>query len=322
MSSSTSSSDPGPIRLLLRTLPFAAVLLALMLGCWWWGPHVSRVDYLAGLKAKHDRLEKIDSPKVIIIGGSNATFGLNSPMLEKALCKPVVNMTIHASLGLRFMVDEVKNSLGPGDIVIAPLEFSAYSRPVQYNDVHLLAVDFTPGMLQHIPWWLRPKLIAGVLILRVQATWKVINGAWQNAQPHAFFRADGFNAHGDLVAHLGRPVWPLSEQEPVQYHPTLIDPDFWRVMGELEDGLHDKSGELILSWPALARSSFRPARSDSLSAALGTHGLMILGKAEDYVQADTAFNDTHYHLRAHGRGLRTQQLIKDLCGSGRVVCCD
>lgn len=322
MSSSTSNSDPGPIRLLLRTLPFASVLLMLMLACWWWGPHVSRVDYLAGLNAKHQRLRTLGSPKVIIIGGSNATFGLDSPLLEKAVCRPVVNMTIHASLGLRFMVDEMNEALGPGDIVIAPLEHSAYSKPLQDNDVHLLAVDFTPELLRFIPWWLRPKVLAGVLTMRVQAAWKVIGGAWKDARPHAYFRGDGFNEQGDLLPHLELAAWPLTEQDHVKYHRDVIDPAFWRVMVPLAEEVDRVGGRLILSWPAVAQTSYRPQRCDSLSEALAGRGFKILGKAKDYVQPDTAFLETHYHLRALGRTKRTERLIQDLCGSGQVVCCD
>jgi hypothetical protein len=303
-------------------LPFGGVMALLMVACWFWGPHVSRVDYMAGLRAKHARLDMLDSPKVIIIGGSNATFGIDGRLLEQALCKPVVNMTIHASLGLRFMVDEVKASIGPGDIVIAPLEHSAYSKPVQDNDMHLLAVDFNPELIKFIPWWLRPKVIVGVLVLRMQAAWKVINGAWKNSEPHAYFRGDGFSPQGDLITHLDLGPWPLAQQERVQYRRDVMDPAFLSVIKPLQEELDRNDGRLILAWPAVAATSFRPLRSDSLSATLAHHGLAILGKAEDYVQPDTAFLETHYHLRAAGRELRTRQLIRDLCRSEQVVCCD
>lgn len=322
MNSSTSNSKTGPIRLFLGVLPFAMVLLAIMLACWAWGPHVSRVDYLRGLRAKHDRLVDLPSPKVILLGGSNVTFGMDSPMLEGALCRPVVNMSIHASLGLRFMVEEVKDNLGPGDVIIAPLEYSAYSVPVKDNDVHLLAVDFAPDLIRYIPWWLRPKVMLGVLTMRVQAAWKVLSGAWKNAEPHAYFRADGFNEQGDLMSHLSRPAWPLAEQEPVMYQPEVIGPAFWEVFGSLRTAVDSVQGTLILSWPCIAESSHRPSRADSLRSALAARGMTILGNAVDYVQPDSAFFETHYHLRAQGRRIRTERMITDLCGSGLIVCCD
>lgn len=321
MSSSTSSSEAGPIRLVLRLLPFGAVMLLLMLACWWWGPHISRVDYLAGLGPKHQRLSAIGSPKVVLIGGSNVTFGMDSRMLEQALCKPVVNMTIHASLGFRFMVEELKGTLGPGDLVIAPLEYSAYSKPVQENDVQLLAVDFNPEMLHYMPLWARPKVVLGVGIMRAQAAWKVISGAWKDASPHPVFRADGFNEYGDLVSHFPRPPWELDRQDRVKYHPQAVDPMFWEVLGTLRSEVHAAKAELIFSWPCVAQSSFRPGRADSLRTLLSEHDIVMLGDAEDYVQADSAFFDTHYHLREAGRAIRTERSIKDLCASGRVHCC-
>ena len=74
-------------------------------------PHATRVDYYDGMHAKHERLHALVSPKVVIIGGSSATFGIDSDMLEKALCRPVVNMSIHAALGFGFMVREIEGEI-------------------------------------------------------------------------------------------------------------------------------------------------------------------------------------------------------------------
>lgn len=322
MSSSTSSSDSGPLLLLARVVLFALIPLAVMVGCLWWGPHVSRVDYLAGMRAKHERLRTLASPKVILIGGSNVTFGMDSPLLEKAARRPVVNMSIHASLGFHFMVQELKGGLGAGDIVIAPLEHFAYAHPVLDNDIHLLAVDFNPELLGELPVASRPRIVAGVLVMRLKAAWKVINGAWQDDSPHPFFRADGFNAQGDLVSHLGLPEWPETKQERVPCTYPVIDPVFWEVLAELQRDVDDANSTLIMTWPSIAQSSFDQACSDSIRSALEGRGIPMLGEARMYVQPDSAFFDTHHHLRAAGRRSRTVQLINDLCSSGRIVCYD
>ena len=102
---------------MLRAGLFALPWLLLMLAAYQWGPHISTIDYLGGVRAKQERLASLGSPKVVLVGGSNVTFGLDSPLLEEALCRPVVNMTIHASLGFRFMVEQLDGGLGKGDLV-------------------------------------------------------------------------------------------------------------------------------------------------------------------------------------------------------------
>ncbi|MBL7952195.1 MAG: hypothetical protein JNM62_10795 [Flavobacteriales bacterium] len=246
---------------------------------------------------------------------------MDSRLLEKVLCRPVVNMSIHASLGLRFMVDELKGALGPGDLVIAPLEYSAYSDPIQDNEVHLLAIDFDPELIRMMPITARPRLFLGVMVMRAQATWKVLSGAWKDASPHSFFRADGFNEQGDLVSHLDKKAWPSAEQEHVHYKSEIVDPEFWPVIVELGEDVRRAGATLVIAWPGVAQSSYREGRADSLRMALQLKGLSILGEQARYVLPDSSFFDTHYHLRSEGREMRTLTLVEDLCGSGVVRCC-
>lgn len=319
MSSSTSSSDP--FRLLLRALGFGACVGALLLVALYFGPHASRVDYMGAVAAKHARLRSLPSPKVVIIGGSNAAFGMDSERLGKALCRPVVNMSIHASLGFKFMVEEVKAELDNGDLVIAALEHSGYSKPVKDNDLHILTVDRFPEALGFVPWTTRPRLVLGVGVMRQQAAWKVLSGAWKDDSPAPVYRASGFNGEGDLVSHLGLPVVDPDAVERTEYHEPIIASEFWSIAQELADSVKAHKGELVFILPAIARSSYRPEVDRTIRTALAEHGYTVLGTEGNNVQPDSSFHDTHYHLRAVGRQLRTATLIEDLCRSGTVQCC-
>lgn len=321
MASSTSSSDRSPIRVLLRTVLFAVPIALVLLLAMAFGPHASRIDFMGGVIAKHARLEALGSPKVIVIGGSNAAFGIDSEILEHALCKPVVNMSIHASLGFRFMVDEIKGSLGEGDLVIAALEHSAYSKPEKDNDIHILTVDRWPEALDLLPWYRRPRILLGVMVMRAQGAWKIFTGAWKDDSPDPVYRADGFNERGDLVTHLGRPPREPGRQQHVDYHLPLLGATFPVVAQELADSAEAYQARLVFVWPAIARSSYRPEFHEAIRTGMGEHGFDMIGLSEDYVMPDTAFYDTHHHLRSTGRRLRTERLVRDLCASGLVTCC-
>jgi hypothetical protein len=298
-------------------IPFGSVLCLTYL----FGPPASRIDYMAAVRSKHQRLDSLPSPKAIIIGGSNGTFGIDSERLEETLCMPVVNMTIHASLGFRFMVEEIKGSVGEGDLIIATLEHSAYHDAQKYTDAHILTVDRSPAMVQFLPWYERPRVLLGVAVMRFHGVWKLWTGAWKNDVPHSVYRASGFNAQGDLVSHLNVERYPLERQSTNPQYEPGVDAAFWPIVDGLSDTLRKYHAGLVFVWPAAAQSSANPPMDVSIGKAMNEHDLALLGRAEDYIFPDTTFHDSHHHLRAAGRTIRTERLIRDLCASPLVQCC-
>ncbi|MCC6541980.1 MAG: hypothetical protein IT225_07140 [Flavobacteriales bacterium] len=319
MSSSTSNSEP--LALLGRALVGGCLVAAVLLLAFGNGHHASVIDYHGAVAAKERRLRALPSPKVVIIGGSNATFGIDSERLEHALCMPVVNMTIHANLGVEFMVNEVKSRLGPGDLVIASFEYSAYREAVRDNEVHVLTVDRAPEAIHALPWYRRPRVIINVAILRLQAAWEEVLGERKGAGKEKVYRAEGFNERGDMVAHLDLPPRGPDEQQPVEYKEPPFGDDLLPLAQELVDSAAAHQARVIFTWPCIARSSRRPVVENEVAARMAEAGHPLLGEARDYVFPDTAFHDTHYHLRAVGRRLRTDQLIRDLCGKAGINCC-
>ena len=60
---------------------------------------------------KHARLASLPSPKIVLIGDSNLTYGVESSVLERDLDKPVVNTGYMGSLGMRFMLNDAAPDL-------------------------------------------------------------------------------------------------------------------------------------------------------------------------------------------------------------------
>lgn len=285
------------------------------------GRHVARIDYHAATQAKQERLASLVSPKVIVIGGSNMTFGIDSELLEQVLCRPVVNMSIHAGLGVQFMVNEVKSHLGPRDVVIAGFELSSYNTSIMDNEVHVMMVDLVPDAMQLLPWYRRPRIYLALAIMRCQAAWKYATGEWDGVVADRVYRASGFNERGDMVAHLDLPQRGAAQQQPVVHQSTFFGHDMLPLMQELADSASAHGARVVITWPAIAASSRRPDIEKVISERMAEAGFPLLGDPISYVFPDTAFHDTHYHPRAYARQLRTRRLISDLCSSGRVECC-
>ena len=107
------------IRLLILTL--AIVLTGLAIGQY--DTHVRDDNYLAAVLEKDRLIRTTPSPKMILVGGSNLAFGIDSKMLQDSLGIRVVNMGLYAKLGLRYMLAQVRPYIKTGDVVIVVPEY-------------------------------------------------------------------------------------------------------------------------------------------------------------------------------------------------------
>ena len=284
-------------------------------------PHATRVDYYDGMHAKHERLQALGSPKVIVIGGSSATFGLNSEMLEKALCRPVVNMSIHAALGFGFMVREIQNEIGKGDLILVCLEQDVISDPEKFNHVTQMATERYTDGLNYVPKKDRVETILGAATMRLQAGWKLLLDPSRKDSRDPIYRADAFNEYGDMVGYdlpLALDTLPLDTQV---FSNTLIGEEFRPLWSSLKNDAESVGATVVLIWPAIARSSYDATRDGALYNELQQMDIPLVGKPELCVYPDSAFLDTPYHLKLWGRNARTEILISDLCGAPQVNCC-
>jgi hypothetical protein len=102
-------------------------------------------NYLAGIGAKHRRLEQASSSRLIFIGDSSLPFGFNAARAEKELSMPVINMGLHAAFGLSFILQEILPDLKSGDMVVLVSHY--YPNEADVNEgVVCHALDFYPEM--------------------------------------------------------------------------------------------------------------------------------------------------------------------------------
>lgn len=319
MPSSTSSSDRGPGSLLLRGMAFGLLLLGSLVIVGIGAGPGARVDYYQALSAKHARLEGLGSPKLVLMGGSSAAFGFDSEALGKALCMPVANMTLHASLGLNFMTNEIGGSLGRGDVVLLSMEPGMFNGPT--GDLELgMALDADPASWRHVPPQALPKSMAVALVMRLKGAFRATTRRGTTRQPDPFFRKDSFDGNGDLrltTEALAADTLPL----PVMERDSTMAPAVIEQLVKLRERVATAGATLLFAWPPIARSS-ADARSDQRVAAV-VHGADIatIGPDAAPVFPDTAFLDTPLHLRPWGRAVRTEGFIEDLCRARPDLCC-
>jgi len=83
-------------------------------------------SFFCGYWAKHERLHALGAGKLVVCGGSNVAFGVDTRYLEKETGRPGVNLAMGAGLGLAFMVNEACPEIRQGDVVLFLPEYELF----------------------------------------------------------------------------------------------------------------------------------------------------------------------------------------------------
>ena len=153
---------------------------------------------------KERLLKEAPSPRLVLVGGSGLAFGIDSPTLEQALGGrySVVNMGLHAGLGLDFMLNEALDGLREGDVVVLSPEYDIVWRD-EPNHLDIAEVlRFAPSAGRYVErrhWW--PTLRSAVLVQPPVMVHDIAVNALRNVAPGlgsggVYYRS-AFNSYGD-----------------------------------------------------------------------------------------------------------------------------
>ncbi|HLY73575.1 MAG TPA: hypothetical protein VKU80_05605, partial [Planctomycetota bacterium] len=273
-------------------------------------------DYLAASVRKHERLDRLPSPRIVFVGGSATAFGIDSPRIQQALARPVVNMGLYQPLGLDFILSEVEDALRPGDVVIVSPEYSMLFAPSSTDPLRQV-VEKNPRAIRWLPPVLARQIIdqlhkpLGALVRR--AIRESILGREQGPDAYPPYSLDSFNEEGDVVAHHRMPASAVSPRC------TLGPPDQPAFRERLErlNRFHRKCVSRGItdyySYPAAMRESVQTQRAlfDSVIGELERRLEMPrLHGAEEMLFPAALFFDSPEHLRLEGKVRRTDLLLQ------------
>lgn len=207
-------------RYLLKLLAFVSiqcVIAALM----WSEPPVERSEhYLTALEDKHEALLHRPGPRLVMVGGSSAAFGICSAEFQKRLSLAPVNMGIFAPAGLEFILRHAESHVQPGDVVLLCPEIHLLGREGMHATPKVAAelVKAWPTAAQYLPREVLPaefqrqgpptwkdygdRLALQRLSERVRLDWPGLARRIQSRkkEPFEYSRA-GFNEFGDMTGH-------------------------------------------------------------------------------------------------------------------------
>jgi hypothetical protein len=285
------------------------------------------------LLVKEHRAQSIKVPKLIIVSGSNALFGIDSPTLERFIGRPVVNLATHASLPLEFHAAEVLKFAGPGDIVLMPLEYEYYASDDSVTSWHVRNLstwgnDFLKASLWRSISYFRHSALADVIDrlyarqpIPVDPQAVVLSTAAANSSgifpTWAGYSYRSINSYGDFISGGG-----AHNQTNPPYLVSLPTEFALDILRNLQRSLALRGAKLELTWPVSIRSETFDISSERdhasvehLRQALTKAGLTVICKDDAFQLNPSLFLNTRYHTDEKGTQYRTAALASCLSGN-------
>jgi len=258
-------------------------------------------------------LANAKSPKIVLAGGSNLAFGIDSEAIQHKFNRPVVNMGLHAGLGLGRILYNISPFLNSGDILLIAPEYSHFTSTWN-GDRAAYEIIFDAGQYGLL-WSFYFRLPTDNFFSYLSAKYERYKSFNSNKNkidinPLSYSR-DGFNEYGDYVKHLKVENQPFNTAGNL----GIINQTYLNHFFQMVDDFSRRGITVVLSYPCFEEQSFH--NSVELIQKLNTlfmekENLLVISTPESYCYPVNYFYDTTYHLNRDGHSMRTRQLIQDL----------
>lgn len=281
---------------------------------------------------KHFLNEIIKSPRIIIAGGSNALFGINSDIIEKTTGRNVFNIASHAGLDLNFHYLKLKQYMNNGDIIVIPLEYNYY-----YKDD-----GYTEWFIDNMTAWGKEEYIDKLnvidlfkFIYHVQPS-RVYEGLFNKQKPPTVnkdiviistvkslysgwqgYSFKSMNKYGEINIDA-QPEDTLVEagrKGIVYLKNRKISDNFLLFMHKVNRLARERNGKIVLTWPPSIRNKYfdlandnHRDRVDAFIQELQRQDISIYCDPRDFNMDIQYFSNTEYHLNSSGAMIRSELL--------------
>ena len=302
-------------------LIFVGLQLLLVLGLYIFSTPFRKLQYHAAINAKHERLAEAASPRLIFVGGSGLAFGLDSKRIEDAI-EPyhVVNMGLHANLGLPYMMEETISKLKADDLVIVSPEYD-----------HLWghgASDIPFGIFLHRPscvadlstvkeWRVLfedSHLMVQVLLKHSSRHLRNLSRIRRGKEPSypGVYSSKSFNEYGDLTAHWNKEAKGPNKRKIFTTDLERLELSIKR-MNRYHKICKEKGARVFFAFPQIPKSHLE-GQTDTLKAYAKKLeeelNFPVINNPLHEEIPDELYYDSSYHLIGEGVQMRTARLIQ------------
>lgn len=262
--------------------------------------------------------ESIKTPKLVIVAGSNALFGISCKMIREQTNVPCVNTATYAGLGVDYILNRARSLVKPGDIVLLPLEYEVYTDDGELNGAlidYVLARD--SEYLRSLNWIDQIRFITGVSLTRVQDGILAKLGTPKQWQSH--YKSKNLNQYGDDTGNRASTMTKkefkaLDELQPKEIQGYIKSSYGMKVINKFVEWSQENNIKVIATWPnTLWFEAYQEQEVKKFFQSINDFyqniKVPLLGNYRDFMYDKSRFYDTSYHLNDKGVHYRTKQLI-------------
>ena len=265
--------------------------------------------YNSSLVDKAARIESIDGPKIVLLGNSNLSFGIDSSLIEEQMGMSVVNMGLHGGAGNVFHEEMGKLNVCEGDIYVVC--HTGYSDSDVIQDPMIVWTSIE----NHYDLWklLRGKDIRPMIMefpTYLKKSLDLFASGTGNIDGGYVYSRSAFNEYGDIA---------LPREETFEFTEDIVVPGINDItvnrLNELNRYLEARGATLLVAAYPVANGIFTADAQEFLDFQenLATQlECPVISNFVDYMFDYSYFFDTNVHLNSAGAKLRTEQLIADL----------
>lgn len=259
---------------------------------------------------KEKSLKNTQSPRIVFLGGSNLSFGLDSKLIKDSLHLNPVNMGIHASLGLKYMMSQYYKYKKKGDIVVLIPEYQQYFEDfAEGTDGEELArMIFDVDLKNYF------NLNRNQRIQIFSSLPKILKSKFKLDEYFGYdfdfiYSRYVYNDYGDVDRKYlikKRFFKPTNS-----FNNLSINYDLLFDIIEYQKFLKKKGIQLFISFPGYQVTSFNNSKEkiSQLYTVLNYYMFDLIGTPETFRMHDTLMLNSPYHLNSHGVNRRTILLI-------------
>lgn len=264
----------------------------------------------------------IQEPKIIIVSGSNALFGIDSKMLSEHFDKKVINYGVNAGVLLPYTLYKAKEIIKPHDTVLLPLEYHMYTYdgiPNEQMIDYIFSRDIkafyslTTKEQFYMVWNITFKRLYDGY--KAQGGEKVTQGLYgsHNIDEYGDQKSATKEAKSEAIAA------ELDAHKPNNYG-SLYSKDLlmWNYLEKFVSWCKSQNTKVIfvpstmLYFDTYKTDSKERWFYENIANEIRNRGWEFVGNPYDYMYAKDSYFNTDFHLTSEAKEIRTKQLINNL----------
>ena len=268
----------------------------------------------------YDRLKKTDGKKIVIIGNSNVSFGVESRLFEELITDfdssyAVVNFGLYGSIGTKTMLDLAKNYIKKDDIVILIPEEYNQSMSLYFSAKEVwYALDSNRSMFNDLDSTSKEALI-GNYVNYVSTKYE----HHKNKKPTlGVYSVSSFDERCDLVNYkrdYNIMYNDYDENYLINLNEITIDDSFIEYVNNYNNDIVSKGAKMYYSFSPMNKKAINNTQ-DEINAFYNKLRIKlnfpIISDINTYIMDSDWFYDSNYHMNTSGMKLRTSLLVNDL----------